>query len=78
LSYLEGRDVEAFEDVRRVLELEPRHFGAVCSFAQICLRRGDRAAALTAFETALAINPQLGGVRAAIADLRESLAASLH
>lgn len=78
LSYLEGRDPECFEDIRRTLELEPRHFGAVCGFAQACLRRGERAAALTAFEVALTINPQLTGVLPAVEDLRESLSVSIH
>jgi Tfp pilus assembly protein PilF len=78
LHYLDGRDTESFDDIRRTLELEPRHFGAVCGFAQICLRRGERAAALLAFETALAIHPRLAGIRAAIDDLSESLAANMH
>ena len=78
LFYLQGRDTESLDDIRRTLELEPRHFGAICGFAQICLRRGERAAALSAFEVALDINPHLGGVRAAVEDLRESLADSLH
>lgn len=78
LHYLAGRDTESFEDIRKALELEPRHFGAVCGFAQICLRRGERAAAMVAFEAALAINPHLTGVRAAVEDLRDSMAASIH
>lgn len=78
LSYLEGRDAECFEDIGQVLRLEPRHFGAICGFAQVCLRRGEREAALTAFEVALGIHPHLDGVRAAVEDLRETLALSLH
>jgi len=78
LSYLEGRDTECFDDIVQVLQREPRHFGAICGFAQVCLRRGDRAAALTAFEVALGIHPHLDGVRAAVEDLRETLSPSLH
>lgn len=78
LRYLEGRDAESFEDIRRTLELEPRHFGAVCGFAQICLRRGERDAALLAFEAALQINPHLTGVSAAVEELRDGAAAMLH
>jgi hypothetical protein len=78
LSYLEGRDLDCFEDIVQVLQREPRHFGAICGFAQVCLRRGHRAAALTAFEVALGIHPHLDGVRAAVEDLRETLAPSLH
>ena len=78
VSYLEGRDAECFEDIVQVLRREPRHFGAICGFAQVCLRRGERAAALTAFEVALGIHPHLDGVRAAVEDLRDSLSPSLH
>jgi len=78
LSYLEGRDAQCFEDVLEVLRREPRHFGAICGFAQVCLRRGERTAALAAFEVALGIHPHLDAVRAAVDDLRESLSPSLH
>lgn len=78
LSYLEGRDAECFQDILQVLQREPRHFGAICGFAQVCLRRGERNAALAAFEVALGIHPHLGGVRAAVEDLRETLSPSLH
>ena len=78
LSYLEGRDAESFADIERTLQLEPRHFGAICGFAQVCLRRGERGAALTAFEVALGINPHLSGVRAAVEDLQDSVGESLH
>jgi tetratricopeptide (TPR) repeat protein len=66
-----GRDAESVCDIHRTLALEPRHFGAICGFGQIALRRGHRAAALFAFDAALRINPHLGAVRAA----REKLAA---
>lgn len=66
-----GRDADSVRDIHRTLELEPRHFGAVCGFGQICLRRGERTGALFAFDAALRINPHLGAVRAA----REELAA---
>lgn len=78
LHYLEGRDAESFDDIRRALEIEPRHFGAVCSFAQVCLRRGERAAALLAFAAALAINPHLSDVRALVEDLRETTDTAVH
>ena len=66
-----GATPTASRDIHRTLELEPRHFGAICGFGQICLRRGERAAALFAFDAALRINPHLGAVRTA----REELAA---
>jgi Flp pilus assembly protein TadD len=74
LYFRMGRDAESVRDIHRTLELEPRHFGAVCGFGQICLRKGDRAGALFAFDAALRINPHLGAVRTA----REELAAESH
>jgi tetratricopeptide (TPR) repeat protein len=35
LYYLLGRDAECLHDLRRTLELEPRHFGAMLHFAEI-------------------------------------------
>ncbi|MBC7840826.1 MAG: hypothetical protein H7099_00845, partial [Gemmatimonadaceae bacterium] len=59
LYFLQERDRESIADIIRTLELEPRHFGAICGFAQICLRHGRRAEALAAFESALSINPHM-------------------
>jgi len=78
LRYLDGRDAESLADIGRTLELEPRHFGALCGLAQICLRRGEHAAALVAFEAALAIHPQLAGVAATVDELRGAVAPALH
>lgn len=69
LRFLQNRDVESVADIGRTLELEPRHFGAVCGFGQIALRHGDRDAALFAFTAALRINPHLAAVRAAVDEL---------
>jgi Tfp pilus assembly protein PilF len=71
LYFRMDRDADSLRDIRRTLELEPRHFGAICGFGQICLRRGERTGALFAFDAALGINPHLGAVRTA----REELAA---
>jgi tetratricopeptide (TPR) repeat protein len=43
LYYLLGRDGDCLHDIRRTLELEPRHFGAMLHFAEI-LRSGEPAA----------------------------------
>jgi len=63
---------------RRTLELEPRHFGAICGFGQICLRHGNRAAALFAFDAALRINPNLGAVRAVFEELAAETGRTAH
>jgi Flp pilus assembly protein TadD len=69
LAFIEKRDAECLADIARVLELEPRHFGAVSGFGQICLRRGHLNEARAAFQVALAINPHLQGLREIITDL---------
>lgn len=69
LHFLAQRDDASTADIHRALELEPRHFGAICGFAQICLRQGEVTAATEAFAAALALNPHLDGVRAMLAQL---------
>lgn len=78
LFFMLERDGESVADIERALALEPRHFGAICGFAQICLRSGDRAAALAAFETALLINPHMASVRQAVAELRDGFSRRVH
>jgi len=63
LYYMQSRDGESVASIHRVLQLEPRHYGAICGFAQICLTLGDTDGALFAFDAALRVNPHLGEVR---------------
>ncbi|MGH8734531.1 MAG: hypothetical protein ACREVB_12660 [Burkholderiales bacterium] len=59
LLYLLGRDTECLRDLRRTLELEPRHFGAMLHFAEI-LRSTDAAVeARFAERAARLIHPHL-------------------
>jgi tetratricopeptide (TPR) repeat protein len=74
LYYLLERDEDSMHDIRRTLELEPRHFGALCGLGEICVSRGDREAALFVFQTALRVNPHLEGARNAV----EQLAGAVH
>ena len=76
--YLMGRFKESEADVMRTLELEPRHFGAICGFGQICLRIGEIDTALIAFESAIAINPNLHNVLDLISTLRKQVPRTLH
>jgi tetratricopeptide (TPR) repeat protein len=69
LAFIEKRDAESLKDIGRTLELEPRHFGAVSGFGQICLRHGHLNEARAAFQMALTINPHLRGLREMIRDL---------
>jgi tetratricopeptide (TPR) repeat protein len=69
LAYIEMRDADSLQDIRRTLELEPRHFGAVSGFGEICLRNGHLNEARAAFQVALSINPHLEGLRDILDDL---------
>ena len=78
LRFLEERDSDSIADIRRTLELEPRHFGAMSGFAQICLRQSRPDAALFALEAALEINPHLNAARTALNALRSRRPETLH
>ena len=78
LRFMEGRDANSLDDIEQTLSLEPRHFGAVSGFAQICMRAGNLTAALTAFEHVLSINPHQEGVRRAVEMLRRQAPRTLH
>ena len=60
---------KSMADIEKTLELEPRHFGAICGFGQICLRHGETAAAAGVFAAALEVNPHLDSVRAMLTEL---------
>jgi len=68
LYYLLGRDQECLDDIRRTLELEPRHFAAMLHFAEILLSAGAPAEARFAFYAALTVHPHLPRAREALAD----------
>lgn len=61
--YLLGEYARSAADVRRTLELEPRHFGALSGLGLLYLALDRDAAALSAFEEALRVNPHLPGPR---------------
>jgi tetratricopeptide (TPR) repeat protein len=67
LYYLLGRDQECLDDIRRTLELEPRHFAAMLHFAEILLGAGAPAEARFAFYAALTVHPHLPRAREALA-----------
>lgn len=59
--YLKDNYSGALKDIERVLQLEPRHFGALAGLAVILRDLGDKKGALDAFRRALRINPWLDG-----------------
>ena len=60
-------------DIERTLALEPRHFGALAGLGQVYLAMHNKAAALKAFQAALAINPRLEQVQQAVNELKQEL-----
>jgi tetratricopeptide (TPR) repeat protein len=63
LYYILGRDAECLQDIRRTLELEPRHFAAMMHFAEILLGCSARADARFACRAVLALHPHLQRAR---------------
>lgn len=61
-------------DCDEVLKRNPSHFGALSGYGLISLKRGQLEQALLYFERALALNPNMAGVRANIEALRAALA----
>lgn len=74
LYFLLGEYDRSLADCDQVLRRNPQHFGVLAGYGQIWLRKGDLRRALDYFERALAINPNMPGVRDSIQTLREILA----
>ena len=68
-----GQYAGSVRDIKRVLALEPRHFGALSGLGTIYLIIANDPGALDAFEAVLALNPHLDGVRRQVEALRETL-----
>lgn len=66
---IEKRYADCFLDIAQTLRLEPRHFGAIAGFAQICVKTNRLREARAAFQVALDVNPHLIGVADAISEL---------
>ena len=60
-------------DIERTLALEPRHFGALAGLGQVYLAMHKKAAALKAFQAALAIDPKLEHVQQTVDELKQEL-----
>lgn len=68
LYYLLARDAECFSDIRRTLELEPRHFCAMLHFGEILFAGGATEEGRFAFRAALSLHPQLQQARQGLSD----------
>jgi tetratricopeptide (TPR) repeat protein len=67
--FLIGRYNDSLKDIDKVLELEPRHFGALSGRGMIKRQQGDLAGARAAFEEALSFNPHMEGVKRALDEI---------
>jgi Flp pilus assembly protein TadD len=68
-----GRFAESAQDIEKVLALEPRHFGALSGLGLCNVRLGRDREALSAFQRAAAVDPNLPGVQAQIEALKKRL-----
>jgi tetratricopeptide (TPR) repeat protein len=66
LFYMMGDYDRSLADIAHVLELEPRHFGALTGLGTILNDRGKKAEALKAYRRALSIHPFLDGAKKAL------------
>ncbi len=72
--YLLGRYQDSMKDIDKTLALEPRHFGALSGLGLCNAQLDKEKEALDAFEKALAINPNMPGIKQDAEDLKKSLA----
>jgi tetratricopeptide (TPR) repeat protein len=66
LYFMMKRDEQALKDLEKVLDLEPRHFGALAGRGVIFERQKKYSAARNAYKDALAVNPTLEQVKDAL------------
>ena len=73
VHYMLGNIKESASDVKKTLELEPRHFGALAGLGLLYMAAGKSQAALVAFEEALLWNPHLSGPKSNIDALKKQI-----
>lgn len=74
LHFTMGNYKKSVSDIEKVLELEPRHFGAIAGLAGILTERGSKDAALKAWERYLEVFPADREAQEIVAKLSEELA----
>ncbi len=71
LYFMQGRFDESLGDIAKVLDLEPRHFGALSGKGMVLREQGKPAEALRAMKEALQINPNLTGLKGSVQELEK-------
>ena len=71
--YMMGRHRESVADVQQVLNLEPRHYGALSGLGMILVALGREEDALEWLRRALEVNPYLDGIRLLVEEIGERL-----
>ncbi|MGB8316304.1 MAG: tetratricopeptide repeat protein [Aestuariivirga sp.] len=71
LQFVLGNYDASLADIDRVLDLEPRHFGALAGRGMILQAQQKWGAALDAYREALRMNPNMPGVKNAIHELEK-------
>ena len=71
--YLMGRYDESIKDIGKALALEPRHFGALSGLGLCNAQLQKEKEALDAFEKALAINPNMPGIKLDADEMKKQL-----
>ena len=71
--FLAGLYGPSMQDIARVLELEPRHYGALAGLGTILAETGNEKAALEAFRAARSIHPHSPDIDQAVQRLERDL-----
>lgn len=71
LYFIMGRYDASLTDIQHVLDLEPRHFGALAGKAAILRAQGHTREALGVLKEALAVNPHMASVIQSIKELEK-------
>jgi tetratricopeptide (TPR) repeat protein len=73
VRFLAGNHYGSAKDIAQVLQLEPRHFGALSGLGMIHMYNNDWQNALKTYELAFSIHPYLTNVETIINDLKTRL-----
>ena len=77
LFYLVGNTDASIEDIKRTLELEPRHFGALSGLGLVYLQQGKLTLAEEAFLQLLTVHPNSPSAQESLRLLREQRAVNV-